>query len=131
MMTSTDDFDTVVLALTGERGREVRDMLDDTMKGKLSKVVTVVATGDESPMMRRLAPAMATTIAEYFCSLGDNVLLMVDSITRYALAAREVAIAAGEPPVSRGFPPSVFSDLPRLLERAGPEIGRASWRGRV
>ncbi|AQT46653.1 C-terminal [Bartonella choladocola] len=120
MMTQTDDFDTVVLALTGERGREVRDMLDDTMKGKLSKVVTVVATGDESPMMRRLAPAMATTIAEYFCSLGDNVLLMVDSITRYALAAREVAIAAGEPPVSRGFPPSVFSDLPRLLERAGP-----------
>lgn len=120
MMTATDDFDTVVLALTGERGREVRDMLDDTMKGKLSKVVTVVATGDESPMMRRLAPAMATTIAEYFCSLGDNVLLMVDSITRYALAAREVAIAAGEPPVSRGFPPSVFSDLPRLLERAGP-----------
>lgn len=120
MMTQTDDFDTVVLALTGERGREVRDMLDDTMKGKLSKVVTVVATGDESPMMRRLAPAMATTIAEYFCSLGDNVLLMVDSITRYALAAREVAIAAGEPPVSRGFPPSVFSELPRLLERAGP-----------
>lgn len=120
MMTQTDDFDTVVLALTGERGREVRDMLDDTMKGKLSKVITVVATGDESPMMRRLAPAMATTIAEYFCSLGDNVLLMVDSITRYALAAREVAIAAGEPPVSRGFPPSVFSELPRLLERAGP-----------
>lgn len=120
MMTQTDDFDTVVLALTGERGREVRDMLDDTMKGKLSKVVTVVATGDESPMMRRLAPATATTIAEYFCSLGDNVLLMVDSITRYAMAAREVAIAAGEPPVSRGFPPSVFSELPRLLERAGP-----------
>ena len=120
MMTQTDAFDTVVLALTGERGREVRDMLDDTMKGKLSKVVTVVATGDESPMMRRLAPATATTIAEYFCSLGDNVLLMVDSVTRYALAAREVAIAAGEPPVSRGFPPSVFSQLPRLLERAGP-----------
>ncbi|MHC5308401.1 flagellar protein export ATPase FliI [Bartonella sp. LJL80] len=120
MMTQTDHFDTVVLALTGERGREVRDMLDDTMKGKLAKVVTVVATGDESPMMRRLAPAMATTIAEYFCSLGDNVLLMVDSVTRYALAAREVAIAADEPPVSRGFPPSVFSQLPRLLERAGP-----------
>lgn len=120
MMTQTNAFDTVVLALTGERGREVRDMLDDTMKGKLSKVVTVVATGDESPMMRRLAPGTATTIAEYFCSLGDNVLLMVDSITRYAMAAREVAIAAGEPPVSRGFPPSVFSKLPRLLERAGP-----------
>lgn len=120
MLTQTDSFDTVVLALTGERGREVRDMLDDTMKGKLSKVVTVVATGDESPMMRRLAPSTATTIAEYFCSQGDRVLLLVDSVTRYALAAREIAIAAGEPPVSRGFPPSVFSQLPRLLERAGP-----------
>lgn len=120
MMSQTDDFDTVVLALTGERGREVRDMLEDTMKGKLAKVVSVVATGDESPMMRRLAPQTATTIAEYFSSQGDNVLLMVDSITRYAMAAREVAIAAGEPPVSRGFPPSVFSQLPRLLERAGP-----------
>jgi len=120
MMTQADYFDTVVLALTGERGREVRDMLDDTLAGKRSKVVTVVATGDESPMMRRLAPVTATTIAEYFSGLGDNVLLMIDSVTRYALAGREVGIAAGEPPVSRGFPPSVFSQLARLLERAGP-----------
>lgn len=130
MMTCTDHFETVVLALTGERGREVRDMLDDTLKDKRDKVITVVATSDESPMMRRLAPVMATTIAEYFAARGDNVLLMVDSVTRYALAAREVAIAAGEPPVSRGFPPSVFSQLPRLLERAGPgREGRGSVTG--
>nr|CBI82835.1 Flagellum-specific ATP synthase [Bartonella schoenbuchensis R1] len=119
MMMQADHFDTVVLALTGERGREVRDMLDDTLHNKLDKVVAVIATGDESPMMRRLAPIMATTIAEYFSSLGDNVLLVVDSVTRYALAMREIAISAHEPPVSRGFPPRVFSELPRLLERAG------------
>ena len=84
------------------------------------KVIDIFTPRCFGQRIGRLAPAMATTIAEYFCSWGDNVLLMVDSITRYALAAREVAIAAGEPPVSRGFPPSVFSDLPRLLERAGP-----------
>ncbi|ALE02971.1 FliI/YscN family ATPase [Bartonella ancashensis] len=120
MMMKANHFDTVVLALTGERGREVRDMLDDTLQNKLDNIVTVIATGDESPMMRRLAPIMATTIAEYFSSLGDNVLLVVDSITRYALAVREIAISAHEPPVARGFPPRVFSELPRLLERAGP-----------
>jgi flagellum-specific ATP synthase len=122
MMTKATDFDTVVLALTGERGREVRDMLEDTMAGKLDKTIAVIATGDESPMMRRLAPNTATAIAEYFRDQGDNVLLIVDSITRFAHAAREIAIAAGEPPVSRGYPPSVFSQLPRLLERAGPGL---------
>jgi len=120
MMTRAADFDTVVLALTGERGREVREMLEETMVGHLDKTITVVATGDESPMMRRLAPNTATAIAEYFRDLGQNVLLIVDSVTRFAHAAREVAIAAEEPPVSRGYPPSVFSQLPRLLERAGP-----------
>ncbi|RCW82277.1 flagellar protein export ATPase FliI [Phyllobacterium bourgognense] len=122
MMTKATDFDTVVLALTGERGREVRDMLEDTMAGKLEKTIAVIATGDESPMMRRLAPNTATAIAEYFRDRGENVLLIVDSITRFAHAAREIAIAAGEPPVSRGYPPSVFSQLPRLLERAGPGL---------
>ncbi|MBB5704015.1 flagellum-specific ATP synthase [Ochrobactrum daejeonense] len=125
MMTRAADFDTVVLALTGERGREVREMLEDTMAGHLGKTITIVATGDESPMMRRLAPNTATAIAEYFRDLGQNVLLIVDSVTRFAHAAREVAIAAEEPPVSRGYPPSVFSQLPRLLERAGPGIGQA------
>jgi len=125
MMTRAADFDTVVLALTGERGREVREMLEETMAGHLDKTITVVATGDESPMMRRLAPNTATAIAEYFRDLGQNVLLIVDSVTRFAHAAREVAIAAEEPPVSRGYPPSVFSQLPRLLERAGPGITEA------
>lgn len=125
MMTRAADFDTVVLALTGERGREVREMLEETMAGHLDKTITVVATGDESPMMRRLAPNTATAIAEYFRDLGQNVLLIVDSVTRFAHAAREVAIAAEEPPVSRGYPPSVFSQLPRLLERAGPGVGDA------
>lgn len=120
MMTQTEDFDIIVLALTGERGREVRDMLDGTLEGKTGKIITVVATGDESAMMRRLAPVTATTIAECFSAQGKNVLLIVDSITRYALGAREIAIAALEPPVARGYPPSVFSQLARLLERAGP-----------
>ncbi|CAN7699505.1 flagellar protein export ATPase FliI [Phyllobacterium sp. LjRoot231] len=124
MMTKATDFDTVVLALTGERGREVRDMLEDTMAGKLEKTIAVIATGDESAMMRRLAPNTATAIAEYFRDRGENVLLIVDSITRFAHAAREIAIAAGEPPVSRGYPPSVFSQLPRLLERTGPGLER-------
>lgn len=120
MLARAKGFDTVVVALVGERGREVREFLEETMKGALAHVVTVVATGDESAMMRRLAPKTAMTVAEYFRDEGDDVLLIVDSVTRLAHAARDVALAAGEPPVSRGYPPSVFSDLPRLLERAGP-----------
>ncbi|WJW80563.1 FliI/YscN family ATPase [Bartonella sp. TP] len=122
LMARADSFDTVVLALAGERGREVRDMLEDTMKDSMDKVVAIVSTGDESAMMRRLCPVSATSVAEYFSALGHKVLLIVDSITRYALAAREVAIAAQEPPVARGYPPSVFSQLSRLLERAGPGV---------
>ncbi|KQT45197.1 flagellar protein export ATPase FliI [Aureimonas sp. Leaf454] len=120
MLARAKGFDTVVVALVGERGREVREFLEETMKGELDRCVTVVATGDESPMMRRLAPKTAMAIAEYFRDLGQSVLLIVDSVTRLAHAARDVALAAGEPPVARGYPPSVFSDLPRLLERAGP-----------
>ena len=112
--------DTVVIALVGERGREVREFLEETLGEARSKAVMVVSTGDESPMMRRLAPNTAMAVAEYFRDRGEKVLMIVDSVTRYAHAARDVALAAGEPAVSRGFPPSVFSDLPRLLERAGP-----------
>ncbi|SMC36301.1 flagellum-specific ATP synthase [Fulvimarina manganoxydans] len=122
MLSQAKGFDTVVVALVGERGREVREFLEETMDGHLDKVVTIVATGDESPMMRRLAPRTATAVAEYFRDQGDDVLLIVDSVTRLAHAARDVALAAGEPPVSRGYPPSVFSELPQLLERAGPGL---------
>ncbi|MCB8837940.1 flagellar protein export ATPase FliI [Aurantimonas sp. VKM B-3413] len=122
MLSRAQGFDTVVVALVGERGREVREFLEETMEGGLDKLVTVVATGDESPMMRRLAPRTATAIAEYYRDQGENVLLIVDSVTRLAHAARDVALAAGEPPVARGYPPSVFSELPQLLERAGPGL---------
>lgn len=121
MLAAADAFDTVVVALIGERGREVREFLEDTIgaKGK-AKTVAVVATSDESAMMRRRAPATAMRIAEHFRDRGDRVLLLLDSITRYAHALREVATAAGEAPVARGYPASVFTELPKLLERAGP-----------
>lgn len=121
MLSRAPSFDMIVLALVGERGREVREFLDDTLGAKLSRVVTVVATADETPMMRRLAPNAAMCIAEYFRQQGEQVLLVVDSITRYAHAMRELAMAAQEPPIARGYPPSVFGSLPRLLERAGTD----------
>ena len=122
MIAGSKGFDTVVIALVGERGREVREFLDDSLGPNRDLAVTVVATGDESPMMRRLAPKTALTIAEFFRDRGENVLLIVDSVTRFAHAARDVALAAGEPAVARGYAPSVFSDLPKLLERAGPGV---------
>jgi flagellum-specific ATP synthase len=122
MLARAPDFDTVVIALVGERGREVREFLDDTLAANRQSAIAVVSTGDESPMMRRLAPRTAMAVAEYFRDRGDSVLLIVDSVTRFAHAARDVALAAGEPAVARGYAPSVFSDLPRLLERAGPGL---------
>ena len=113
-------FDTIVIGLVGERGREVREFLEGLDAAARARTVAVVSTGDQSPSMRKLAPLTAMTAAEYFRDLGQNVLLIIDSITRYAHAARDVSLAAGEPPVARGYTPSVFSDLPRLLERAGP-----------
>lgn len=130
MLTRAQGFDTVVIALVGERGREVREFVEDVLGAERARVVAVVATGDESAMMRRLAPKTALTIAEHFRDGGENVLLILDSVTRFAHAAREVALAAGEPPVARGYPPSVFNDLPKLLERAGPgEEGSGSITG--
>jgi flagellum-specific ATP synthase len=120
MLAQSQGFDTVVTALVGERGREVREFLDEALIHYRSRAITVVSTSDESPMMRRLAAKTATTIAEYFRDRGDSVLLIVDSVTRFAHAAREIALATGEPAVARGYAPSVFSDLPRLLERSGP-----------
>jgi flagellum-specific ATP synthase len=130
MLAEAADFDAVVVALVGERGREAREFLEDSLGPSRDRAVVVLATADESAMMRRLAPRTAVAVAEHFRDAGQSVLLIVDSITRYAHALREAALSAGEPPVARGYPPSVFSDLPRLLERAGPgEEGTGSITG--
>jgi ATP synthase in type III secretion protein N len=115
------DADVVVVALVGERGREVREFLDRQLDAQArAKSVLVVATSDRPAMERVKAAYTATTIAEYFRDQGKNVLLLMDSITRFARAQREIGLAAGEPPTRRGFPPSLFAALPRLLERSGP-----------
>ena len=130
MLAKCRGFDTVVVALVGERGREVREFLEEPMKDSRNSAVIVVSTGDESPMMRRLAPKTAMAVAEHFRDHGESVLLIVDSVTRFAHAARDVALAAGEPAVARGYAPSVFTELPKLLERAGPgEEGSGSITG--
>lgn len=120
MLARAPSFDSVIVALVGERGREVREFVEHTLGTAARTAITVVATGDESAMMRRLAPQLATALAEHLRDEGQNVLVIMDSVTRYAHACREIALSAGEPPVARGYPPSVFSDLPQLLERAGP-----------
>ena len=123
MLCKGNDFDTVVFALVGERSREVRHFIDDVFAHINDRTIAVVASGAESAMMRRLAPGTAMSIAEHLRDEGEKVLLVIDSLTRFAHASREVGLAAGEPAVARGYPPSVFSDLPHLIERAGPGVG--------
>lgn len=121
MMARGTTADVNVVALIGERGREVRDFLEDDLGPEaMARTVAVVATSDQPPLVRLRAGFLATTIAEWFADRGADVLLMLDSLTRLAMAQREVGLAAGEPPTARGYTPSVFSLLPRLLERAGP-----------
>jgi flagellum-specific ATP synthase/type III secretion protein N (ATPase) len=117
---SGSDSDVTVLALVGERGREVRAFLDKALNGEQRKrVVCVVATSDRPPIERYLAPFVAVTIAEHFRDAGKDVLLVMDSITRFAQAAREIGLAAGEPAALRGYPPSFFATVPKIVERMG------------
>ncbi len=120
MMARNTEADLTVLGLVGERGREVREFLEGALgeEGR-KRAVVLVSTSDQSPLLRIRAALAATSVAEYFCKKGKNVLLVVDSITRLAMAQREIGLAAGEPPTAKGYTPSCFSMLARLIERAG------------
>lgn len=120
MIARRSSADVNVIALLGERGREVRHFIEQSLGPEgLARSVLVVATGDQSALVRARGALVATAVAEYFRDSGKSVLLMVDSVTRVAMAWREIGLAVGEPPTTKGYPPSVFATLPRLLERAG------------
>lgn len=120
MLARSSTADVNVIAMVGERGREVREFIEEILGQKgMERSIIVCATSDMPPLIRMRAAFVATTIAEYFRSLGADVLLMMDSVTRFAMAQREVGLAAGEPPTTKGYPPSVFTMMPQLFERVG------------